>query len=62
MFRTANADLIVLLCVFRELRLVESLDGLCERILDYRIHKERTDSSRFAKEISQTFKTLEGLV
>ncbi|KAK4020217.1 protein canopy homolog 3 isoform X1 [Daphnia magna] len=45
-----------------ELRLVESLEGLCERILDYRIHKERTDSSRFSKEMSQTFKTLHGLV
>ncbi|KAL4113302.1 hypothetical protein QTP88_016955 [Uroleucon formosanum] len=45
-----------------ELRLVESLDGLCERILDYNIHKERTDSTRFAKGMSQTFQTLHGLV
>ncbi|EFX73777.1 hypothetical protein DAPPUDRAFT_227046 [Daphnia pulex] len=45
-----------------ELRLVESLEGLCERILDYRMHKERTDTSRFSKEMSQTFKTLHGLV
>ena len=29
---------------------------------NYKIHKERTDSSRFAKEVSQTFKTLHGLV
>ncbi|VVC32597.1 Domain of unknown function DUF3456 [Cinara cedri] len=45
-----------------ELRLVESLDGLCERILQYNIHKERTDSTRFAKGMSQTFQTLHGLV
>jgi len=45
-----------------ELRLVESLDGLCQRMLDYRLHKERTDSTRFSKEMSQTFKTLHGLV
>ena len=46
----------------RELPLVESLDGLCERMLEYRIHKERTDSTRFDKSMSQTFKTLHGLV
>ncbi|XP_050542197.1 protein canopy homolog 3 [Daktulosphaira vitifoliae] len=45
-----------------ELRLVESLDGVCERILEYNIHKERTDSSRFARGMSQTFQTLHGLV
>lgn len=45
-----------------ELRLVESLDGICEKILEYNIHKERTDSTRFAKGMSQTFKTLHGLV
>lgn len=45
-----------------ELRLLESLDGICERILEYNIHKERTDSTRFAKGMSQTFKTLHNLV
>ncbi|XP_071443809.1 protein canopy 4 [Hetaerina americana] len=45
-----------------ELRLVESLDGVCDRILEYNIHKERSDSTRFAKGMSQTFKTLHGLV
>ncbi|XP_071870569.1 FGF signaling regulator protein canopy b [Bombus fervidus] len=44
-----------------ELRLVESMEDLCERILEYNIHKERTDSTRFAKGMSQTFKTLHGL-
>ncbi|KAF7285939.1 hypothetical protein GWI33_008911 [Rhynchophorus ferrugineus] len=45
-----------------ELRLIESLDGLCEKILEYNIHKERQDSTRFAKGMSQTFQTLHGLV
>ena len=45
-----------------ELRLVEALESLCERLLDYNIHKERTDSSRFARGTSQTFQALEGLV
>lgn len=45
-----------------ELRLVESLEGLCDRILGYNIHKERQDSTRFAKGMSQTFQTLHGLV
>uniref|UniRef100_A0A8D8R0A7 Protein canopy 4 n=1 Tax=Cacopsylla melanoneura TaxID=428564 RepID=A0A8D8R0A7_9HEMI len=45
-----------------ELRLVESLEGLCDRILKYNIHKERSDSTRFAKGTSETFKTLQGLV
>lgn len=47
---------------FRELRLVESMENICERILQYNIHKERTDSTRFAKGMSQTFKTLHELV
>lgn len=46
----------------RELRLVESLENVCERILEYNIHKERTDSTRFAKGMSQTFTTLHNLV
>lgn len=45
-----------------ELRLLESMEDLCERILKYNIHKERTDSTRFAKGMSETFKTLHGLV
>ena len=45
-----------------ELRLIETLDGICERILEYNIHKERQDASRFAKGQSETFRTLEGLV
>jgi len=45
-----------------ELRLIETLDGICDRILEYNIHKEREDSTRFAKGQSETFRTLEGLV
>lgn len=45
-----------------ELRLVESLDGICDKLLEYNIHKERKDSTRFAKGMSQTFQTLHGLV
>ncbi|CAL1686629.1 unnamed protein product [Lasius platythorax] len=45
-----------------ELRLLESLENVCERILEYNIHKERTDSTRFAKGMSQTFTTLHNLV
>lgn len=45
-----------------ELRLIESLENICERVLQYNVHKERKDSTRFAKGMSQTFKTLHGLV
>lgn len=45
-----------------ELRLVESLEGICDRLLDYNIHKERKDSTRFAKGMSTTFKVLHDLV
>jgi len=48
--------------VISELRLVESLDGICETLLEYSVHKERKDSTRFAKGMSTTFKTLHGLV
>lgn len=46
---------------FRELRLLESMENVCEKILEYNIHKERTDSTRFAKGMSQTFRTLHNL-
>lgn len=45
-----------------ELRLVESLENVCDRLLEYNIHKERKDSTRFAKGMSQTFQALHGLV
>ncbi|KAL7638641.1 UNVERIFIED_CONTAM: hypothetical protein RMT77_011213 [Armadillidium vulgare] len=45
-----------------ELRLVEVLEDTCNGMSDYRVHKERKDSTRWAKSMSQTFKTLHGLV
>lgn len=45
-----------------ELRLIESLEDICDRVLEYNLHKERKGSTRFAKGMSQTFKTLHGLV
>jgi len=45
-----------------ELRLLEVLEEVCEGMSQYRVHKERTDSTRWAKMMSQTFKTLHGLV
>lgn len=45
-----------------ELRLIESLENICDRVLDYSLHKERKGSTRFAKGMSQTFQTLHGLV
>lgn len=35
---------------------------MCDRVLAYNVHKERKDSTRFAKGMSQTFQTLHGLV
>lgn len=45
-----------------ELRFLETLEGLCNRILDYKMHKEHGDSRRFAKKQSETMKTLHGSV
>lgn len=44
------------------LRLIESTEDVCEKVLEYNIHKERKDSTRFAKGMSETFQTLHGLV
>jgi len=44
------------------LRLIESTEDACEKVLEYNIHKERKDSTRFAKGMSETFSTLHGLV
>ncbi|XP_045214894.2 protein canopy homolog 3-like [Mercenaria mercenaria] len=47
-----------------ELRLIETLHDphICDKILEYNIHKEREGSLRFAKGQSETFKTLGDLV
>lgn len=38
------------------------MEEICDRLLKYNLHKERSDSTRFAKGMSQTFQTLHGLV
>ncbi|KAL4241125.1 Protein canopy 3 [Mactra antiquata] len=47
-----------------ELRLIEALTDphICDKILEYNIHKERSGSNRFARGESETFQTLKGLV
>jgi hypothetical protein len=45
-----------------QLRLIESMEEACDGILQYSIHKERKDSTRFDRGQSQTFSTLHGLV
>lgn len=45
-----------------ELRLLETMEEVCERLLTYSVHKERQDWTRFARGTSETFRTLEGLV
>jgi len=48
--------------VSSELRLIETMDGLCEKLLEYNIHKERKDVTRFARGTSETFQALDNLV
>lgn len=45
-----------------ELYYIEALENICDKLLEYNIHKERKDSNRFAKGKSMTFNTLDGLV
>lgn len=45
-----------------DLRFIEVIENVCQRLLDYNLHKERTGSNRFAKGMSETFSTLHGLV
>lgn len=40
---------------------MEALEGTCERMLQYKVHKEKSDISRFAKEESSTMKALNEL-
>lgn len=44
-----------------ELYYIEALEGVCDKLLEYNIHKERKDSNRFAKGRSMTFNTLHKL-
>nr|XP_032835090.1 protein canopy homolog 3-like [Petromyzon marinus] len=45
-----------------ETRLIEATEDVCNRLLEYNVHKERDGSNRFAKGMSETFQTLHGLV
>ncbi|XP_054457607.1 protein canopy homolog 3 [Anoplopoma fimbria] len=45
-----------------DLRFIEVIENVCQRLLGYNLHKERTGSNRFAKGMSETFSTLHGLV
>ena len=45
-----------------ELRLIETREQVCDKLLEYNIHKERSDVTRFARGTSQTFQALDGLV
>ena len=37
-------------------------DSVCEKLLEYNVHKEKKDSSRFARGTSETFQALDNLV
>ncbi|VDK24824.1 unnamed protein product [Taenia asiatica] len=52
------------LSAYRELRLTEIMQDpdLCTSMLQYRLHNERKDSTRFQKSRPQTFETLRQLV
>uniref|UniRef100_A0ACB8G9G8 Protein canopy 3 n=1 Tax=Sphaerodactylus townsendi TaxID=933632 RepID=A0ACB8G9G8_9SAUR len=45
-----------------DIRLIEVQENICNRLLEYNLHKERTGSNRFAKGMSETFETLHNLV
>uniref|UniRef100_G3Q3R0 Protein canopy homolog 3 n=1 Tax=Gasterosteus aculeatus aculeatus TaxID=481459 RepID=G3Q3R0_GASAC len=45
-----------------DLRFIEVVENVCQRLLTYNLHKERSGSNRFAKGMSETFSTLHGLV
>ncbi|XP_027012340.2 protein canopy homolog 3 [Tachysurus fulvidraco] len=45
-----------------DIRLIEVMESVCSRILQYNLHKERDGSNRFAKGMSETFSTLHNLV
>ena len=42
--------------------MIETIDTVCEKLLEYNVHKERKDSTRFARGTSETFQALDGLV
>ena len=47
-----------LLLISSETRLIETLENVCERFLQYNVHAERPGSLRYARGRSQTMDTL----
>ncbi|KPP73073.1 hypothetical protein Z043_107873 [Scleropages formosus] len=45
-----------------DIRFIEVLETVCQRLTEYSLHKEREGSNRFAKGMSETFSTLHNLV
>ncbi|KAM3857518.1 protein canopy homolog 3 [Diretmus argenteus] len=45
-----------------DIRFIEVVENVCQRLMEYNLHKERGGSNRFAKGMSETFSTLHGLV
>ncbi|XP_036404015.1 protein canopy homolog 3 [Megalops cyprinoides] len=45
-----------------DIRFIEVVENVCQRLMEYNLHKERHGSNRFAKGMSETFSTLHGLV
>ncbi|XP_030631878.1 protein canopy homolog 3 [Chanos chanos] len=45
-----------------DIRFIEVLENVCQRLMEYNLHKERSGSNRFAKGMSETFSTLHNLV
>ncbi|KAJ8337790.1 hypothetical protein SKAU_G00367560 [Synaphobranchus kaupii] len=45
-----------------DIRFIEVVENVCQRLMEYSLHKEREGSNRFAKGMSETFSTLHGLV
>ncbi|KAL4631192.1 hypothetical protein GN956_G14912 [Arapaima gigas] len=45
-----------------DIRFIEVLETVCQRLMEYSLHKEREGSNRFAKGMSETFTTLHNLV
>nr|XP_023649584.1 protein canopy homolog 3-like [Paramormyrops kingsleyae] len=62
------ADVIVMfkqpcsLHIHRDIRFIEVMETVCQRLMEYNLHKEREGSNRFAKGMSETFSTLHNLV
>lgn len=45
----------------KELKFLEALEKVCEGMMEYKLHKEKSGVSRFAKEESSTMKALNEL-